>query len=261
MTGKYADGVHYLMRHTTLAVALVAHHAGGDLRALQVRAGCAGAEGGPGLHHGDADPAGRGFAAAYRGGQQADHRRAAGEPGRRPGHDVLRAGRNDFHHSNERRHRLGQPEGLVRTQVRRQVGRCRRGLRVRDRRADQGCVRARVRAATDRRLEHDRWLRRLRAVARQRRHQGARSRGAETGCSGAAAQGAGERHDHVLGQRAADPHGTRPRESQAARRECRGRVRDTAKHFRRAVRQRLQSRGPRVPRAPAIRGRVPCPPR
>ena len=24
------------------------------------------------------------------------------------------------------------------------------------------------------------------------------------------AQGAGERHDHILGQRAADPHGTRP---------------------------------------------------
>ncbi len=149
-------------------------HAGGHVCAVSRGARGARAQGRPGLHHGHPDPAGRGVPAAHRGRQPEDHRRAAGESRRRPGDGLLGPGRADVHQPHQHRHRLGQPQGLGQAQDRRHVRRRRGRVRVRDRRADQGRVRTGVRATAHRGAQHDRRLRRLRAIAAGRQHEGTR---------------------------------------------------------------------------------------
>ena len=136
-----------------------------DRRSGAQRARGTGAGRGPGLRDGDPDPAGRRVAQAHGGGERAAHGSAARAPGGGPGDDLLRSRRAHVQPAHEHRHHLGEPQGLERARRQRAVGEGRRGLRVRRRLADQGCVRAGVRAAADRGPQHDRRLRRLRAVA------------------------------------------------------------------------------------------------
>ena len=258
MTGRYADGVHYLMRHTALSVALVGallvatgllyravpsslapSEDQGYVIAIPILPGCRVARA-----HG-----GRAEAAQPRGAEPSGRGRSARDVGHR---------RADVHAAYQHRRHLDHAQGLGSAQVQGPVrfGSCRvcPGRRREDPRRDG----ARVRAAADRRSRHDRWLRGVHPVARRRRLPCTRTGHAAVHRRG----GEATRSSPMSPRRSRRACRRSTSISTASRRSCSASsvndVFDTLQStFGAALRQRLQPWRPCLPRAPAVGREVP----